>query len=105
MNADELKMDCSEVAPLLVFLACNDVISEERAAIETHLADCGDCRALLAEEGELLECASTLPQPADELDRSGTLLAQCRSELAESLDEIAVSAAPERWQPFGFVRR
>lgn len=105
MNADEFRMNCSEVAPLLVFLACDEVTSEERAGIEAHLRDCGDCRALLAEEGGLLECTSSLPQPADELDRSGTLLAQCRSELAESLDEIAVPAAPERWQPFGFVRR
>jgi hypothetical protein len=105
MNADKFKMDCSEVAPLLVFLACDEVTSEERSAMETHLADCRDCRALLAEEGELLECASLLPQPADELDRSGTLLAQCRSELAESLDEIALPAEAERWQPFGFVRR
>ena len=37
--------------------------------------------------------------------RSGTLLAQCRSELAESLDEMAVPAEPEKWQPFGLVRR
>jgi hypothetical protein len=39
------------------------------------------------------------------LDRSGTMLAQCRSELAESLDEMAVPADPQRWQPFGLVRR
>jgi hypothetical protein len=105
MSPNEFKMDCSEVAPLLVFLACDEVTSEERAAIETHLGNCSECRALLAEEGEFLECTSSLLQPADELDRSGTLLALCRSELAESLDEIAVPAAPERWQPFGFARR
>jgi hypothetical protein len=32
-------------------------------------------------------------------------LAQCRSELAESLDEMAMPAEREKWQPFGFVRR
>ena len=69
MNADEFRMNCSEVAPLLVFLACDEVTAEERAGIEAHLRDCGDCRALLAEEGGLLECTSSLPQPADELDR------------------------------------
>jgi anti-sigma factor RsiW len=105
MSPGELKMNCSEAAPLLVFLACDEVTADERAAIEAHLASCGDCRALLAEENEFQECAITLPQAADELDGSGTLLAQCRSEFAESLDEMAVPAGPERWQPFGFVRR
>jgi hypothetical protein len=33
------------------------------------------------------------------------LLAQCRSELAESLDEKAMPASSEKWQPFGFARR
>ena len=105
MSAGERKMNCSEAAPLLVFLACDEVSAEERAAIEAHLAGCGECRALLAEENAFRENLSAIPQSADELDRSGTLLAQCRSELAESLDEMARPAEPERWQPFGFVRR
>jgi len=105
MSAEEIKMNCAEVAPLLVFLACDEVTTQERAAIETHLAGCADCCALLAEEGELQESLCALPQAADELDRSGTLLAQCRSELAESLDELAVPAEPERWRPFGLARR
>ncbi|HEY6129033.1 MAG TPA: HEAT repeat domain-containing protein [Candidatus Acidoferrum sp.] len=101
----ERTMDCSEAGPLLVFLACDEVTAEERAAIENHLSGCADCRALLAEEGAFQEHALTVPQAADELDHTGTLLAQCRSELAESLDEIAAPAEPEKWQPFGFVRR
>jgi HEAT repeat protein len=105
MSAGERKMSCSEVGPLLVFLACDELTVDERAAIETHLESCADCRALLAEENAFQECVATIPQTADELDRSGTLLAQCRSELAESLDEMAVPAAPQRWQPFGLVRR
>ena len=105
MSAREFKMNCSEAAPLLVFLACDEVTSGEREALESHLADCADCRALLAEEDAFQECAITLPQAADELDRSGTLLAQCRSELAESLDEMAVPVESKRWQPFGLVRR
>ncbi|HEY1424866.1 MAG TPA: HEAT repeat domain-containing protein [Candidatus Acidoferrum sp.] len=105
MSAGERRMNCSEAAPLLVFLACDEVTSEERTAIEAHLADCGDCRTLLAEENAFQENLSAIPQSADELDRSGTLLAQCRSELAESLDEVTVPAEPERWHPFGLVRR
>ncbi len=105
MSAGDFKMNCGDVGPLLVFLACDEVTAEERAAIEAHLAGCGDCRELLSEEGQFQESVSVVPQAADELDRSGTLLAQCRSELAESLDEIAVPAERERWQPFGLVRR
>jgi anti-sigma factor RsiW len=105
MSAGERKMSCSEVGPLLVFLACDELTANERTAIETHLESCADCRALLAEEDAFQGCVGTIPQTADELDRSGTLLAQCRSELAESLDEMAVPVEPERWRPFGFVRR
>src|SRR5262245_17305511 len=100
------KMRCDEVAPLLVFLACDEVTADERAGIESHIAECTECRAQLAEVGEFHESLTAVPQAADELDRTGTLLAQCRSELSESLDEI--SAPPveqESWRPFGFVRR
>jgi HEAT repeats/Putative zinc-finger len=105
MSAGDFKMNCGDVGPLLVFLACDEVTAEERAALEAHLAGCRDCRELLSEEGQFQESVSLIPQAADEMDRSGTLLAQCRSELAESLDEIAVPAERERWQPFGHVRR
>jgi HEAT repeats len=105
MSAGEFRMRCSEAAPLLVFLACDEVSAQEREALEAHLTDCEDCRALLAEEDAFQDYAVTIPQAADELDRSGTLLAQCRSELAESLDEMAAPAESHSWHPFGFVRR
>src|SRR5260370_4495435 len=98
-------MSCSEVGPLLVFMACDELTAEERARIETHLESCADCRALLAEEDAFQECVWTIPQTADELDRTGTMVAQCRSELAESLDEMSVPAEQERWQAFGLARR
>jgi hypothetical protein len=100
------RMSCDEVAPLLVFLACDEVTADERTGIQSHIAECAECRAQLAEVGEFHESLTAVPQAADELDRTGTLLAQCRSELSESLDEI--SAPPveqESWRPFGFVRR
>ena len=107
MSAGEFKMNCAEVAPLLVFLCCDEVNAEERTAMEAHLAGCAECSALLTEEEALHESISVLPQGADELDCSGKLLAQCRSELAESLDELNAPAVAEqeKWQPFGFVRR
>ncbi|HVO58625.1 MAG TPA: HEAT repeat domain-containing protein [Dongiaceae bacterium] len=99
------KMDCRVAAPLLVFLACDEVSAQERAALEEHLAACTECRELAQQEGQFHAELNALPQSADELDRSGTLLSQCRSELAETLDEMSIPAEPERWQPFGFVRR
>jgi hypothetical protein len=102
----QYNMNCAEVAPLLVFLSCNEVTAEEQAAIESHLAICAECRTQLAEVSEFQENLGTLPQAADELDRTGTLLAQCRSELAETLDEMAAPPVEQAsWRPFSFVRR
>jgi len=100
------RMSCDEVAPLLVFLACDEVTADERAGIQNHITECAECRAQLAEVGELHDSLSAMPQAADELDRTGMLLAQCRSELSESLDELAAPPVEqESWRPFGFVRR
>ena len=100
------KMNCDEVAPLLVFLACDEVTAEERAGIESHVAECAACRAQLAQVGDFHESLAAMPQAADELDRTGILLAQCRSELSESLDEISAPPVEQvSWRPFGFIRR
>jgi len=99
-------MNCDQVAPLLVFLACEEVTAQERAGIESHLAECAECRRQLAEVGDFHESLTAVPQAADELDRTGTLLAQCRSELSESLDEIAAPPVEQAsWRPFSFIRR
>jgi len=105
MSGQERKMNCAEAAPLLVFLSCDEVSSEERAGIEAHLTVCAECRAQLAAIGEFQEGLASIPQAADELDRTGTMLAQCRSELSETLDEMAAPVEQHSWRPFGFVRR
>ena len=79
---------CKDVAALLVFYACGEVSEEERAAIEMHLASCGHCKLQLAEELEFQEALHSLPEASQQLDASGILLGQCRSELAERLDDI-----------------
>ena len=38
MSASDFKMNCGDVGPLLVFLACDEVTAEERAALEAHAA-------------------------------------------------------------------
>ena len=60
---------------------------------------------LLAEENHLQEAMAGALQPADKLDASGILLSQCRSELAEALDDLSAPPIQERWRPFGWLRR
>ena len=97
--------ECREVAGLLVFYVCEEVSEAERKRIEVHLRNCEECLQQLAEEETLAEAVSAMPQSADEIDSTGILLAQCRSELAESLDDLAVKAERPRWEPLGWLRR
>jgi hypothetical protein len=79
------------------------VNEQERAAIESHLAECAACRAQLAEETDFQKVVSSLPHAADEIDAAGILLSHCRSELAEKLDDLE-RPAQERVQTFGWLR-
>src|SRR5467141_2274823 len=105
MSAFEKSVNCEDVAPLLVFYACNEVSDRERKQIDAHVANCQACAAQLAEESHLQEAMVAAPQPADELDSSGILLSQCRSELAEALDDLSAPPIQERWRPLGCLRR
>jgi hypothetical protein len=105
MSAFEKSVSCKDVAPLLVFYACDEVSDRERKQIEAHVANCEGCAAQLAEESELQDAMVAAPQPADELDSSGILLSQCRSELAETLDDLSAPPIQERWRPLGWLRR
>lgn len=105
MSAFYKDLSCRDVGPLLVFYVCEEVTEKERQQIETHLAVCQACSAQLAEERELQETMVAAWQPADEIDSSGILLAQCRSELAEALDDLSAPPVQEHWRPFGWLRR
>ena len=61
--------------------------------------------ALLGEESDLQTAVASVSQPADAMDPTGALLAQCRSELAEKLDDLEMPQVREHWMPFGWVRR
>jgi len=104
MSEPEVQKGCAEIAPLLVFFACGEVHEEERAAIAKHVAICEECRRQLTEEEDFQATMGSTAQAADELDATGTLLAQCRSELAEKLDEIAQPAVVEKAPTFGRLR-
>jgi HEAT repeats/Putative zinc-finger len=105
MSMVNRKHACEDIAPLLVFYVCDEVSEKEHKLIEAHLAVCPACSAQLAEERELQQAMVAAPQPADEFDASGILLAQCRSELAEALDDLSAPPVHEHWRPFGWLRR
>ena len=105
MNDNPVLNTCAEVAPLLVFCACDEVEQYEREQIDAHLAICDTCRSLLGEESELQTAFSAVSQPADAMDPTGALLAQCRSELSEKLDDLEMPKVREHWMPFGWVQR
>ncbi|HUE54438.1 MAG TPA: HEAT repeat domain-containing protein [Candidatus Udaeobacter sp.] len=105
MSVLDKNLSCKDVAPLLVFYVCDEVSEKERKQIEAHLEICSPCSVQLAEERELQKAMVAAPQPADELDSSGILLAQCRSELAEALDDLSAPAAREHWRPLDWLRR
>ena len=104
MSAFEKNVSCKDIAPILVFYACDEVSEKEREQIETHIVACAACAAQLVEENDLQEAMVAALQPADEFDSSGILLSQCRSELAEALDDLSAPPVQERWRPFGWVR-
>ena len=105
MSATGPTKTCAEVAPLLVFYVCDEVDAQERAAIDSHLEACADCQVQLAEERAFQEAIGTLPQAAESLDSASVLLAQCRSELSEKLDDLAAPPVKEKAPAFLWLRR
>jgi HEAT repeats/Putative zinc-finger len=99
------KNSCSDIAPLFVFYLCNEVDDRERTIIQEHLAKCAACRAQIAEERNFQDAIGTMAQAADDLDTAGVLLAQCRSELAEQLDDLARPRIKETPLRFAWLRR
>jgi hypothetical protein len=105
MNPAELNSVCEQISPLLVFYVCDEVDEGERAQIEQHLASCPACRAQFAVERNFQNTLISLPRDADRLDSAGVLLSQCRSELAENLDDLVRPPVLERTPVFGAFRR
>jgi len=104
MSADDPNRACETVGELLMFYACGEVSEQERQEIEEHLARCQECRKQLAEEHAFQKALQLLPNAADELDRAGLLLSQCRSELAEKMDELTAPAPKQKARAFGWFR-
>jgi hypothetical protein len=86
--------DCSQMENLCVLYACGELTAEERAAVEAHAKFCPLCASVLAREAaieQLLTHSVARQEPSD------ILLAQCRSELAESLDDATEKQTQPSW--------
>ena len=97
--------ECREVGGLLVFYACCETNERENAQVEAHLAACEACASQLAEERALHESLMQALQAAEQFDSGGILLSQCRSELAEALDDLSTPPLREARRPLGWLRR
>jgi len=100
-KTDRLKpvlIGCEEIELLATLYACDELDAAERAQVELHIAQCPACADVVAREARLQQAIASLEQPADSLDRSGLLLAQCRSELAEALDDRATNPNRSAWR-------
>ena len=78
--------------------ACGELDPNTCAALEAHTSLCPSCSAVVSREGRLHQAIAALDQPADSLDPSGLLLAQCRSDLAEALDDQQAKANQPGWR-------
>jgi hypothetical protein len=103
-NNAKLAINCESAERFLIYYACEEATREERASVEQHVGECANCAAMLAVELRLQQMLATMPQSADELDLAGELLAQCRSELAEALDDSR-DHVKLGLQPQGFLAR
>jgi len=88
---------CEEIEQLAVLYACDELDPAVRAAVNAHTSECAICAAVVSREARLHQEIASFDQPADSLDRSGLLLAQCRSELAEALDDQQAHANQAGW--------
>ena len=89
---------CADIESLAVLYVCDELDAAVRAELEAHLAQCPACADVVARETRLHQAIVSLDRPADLLDRSGLLLAQCRSELAEAIDDQVARANRPVWR-------
>jgi hypothetical protein len=99
------EVHCADFEEQAILYAAGELSAEDGAAVEAHAEQCANCAPLLAREIEFRKALGVRLQPADALDRSELLLAGCRSELFEALDDAAAqprrswatALAPWRW--------
>jgi hypothetical protein len=89
---------CADIESAAVLYACDELDPQERSNLDAHLAGCADCATAVKREAHLHSAIVSFGQPADSLDRSGLLLARCRSELSEKLDDERAKSGKSPWR-------
>jgi hypothetical protein len=87
-------MACAQMPELSILYACGELGAEERGAVDAHAQSCTRCADLLVREQAIQQL---LAHPVGRQEPSEILLAQCRSELAEALDDAAARTASGGW--------
>jgi hypothetical protein len=88
------ELNCSNFEDRAILYAAGELAEADRAAVEAHTQQCAECVALLGDEIGLRRALASRVLPADTLDRSELLLARCRSDLFEALDDARAQAKP-----------
>jgi hypothetical protein len=88
------ELNCSNFEDRAILYAAGELAEADRAAVEVHARHCAGCAAVLGNELSVRKALASRVQPADTLDRSELLLALCRSELFEVLDDARAQAKP-----------
>jgi hypothetical protein len=81
------KLACAEFEDLAVLYAIGELDDAGRASVDEHASHCAACAAVLRSELQLNSALAAHGEAGDSLDRSGFLLAQCRSQLSEAIDD------------------
>jgi anti-sigma factor RsiW len=90
-------MRCEDIESLATLYSCDELDPDTRAALESHTAQCSDCAADFSREARLHQAFASFSQLADSLDRSGLLLAECRSRLSEAIDDHQAKINQPGW--------
>jgi hypothetical protein len=93
------KLTCADFEDLAVLYAIGELDDASRAAVDEHANSCAACAAFLQSELQLNSFLAAHGETDDSLDHSGFLLPQCRSQLAEALDDAETSRkrGPLQW--------
>jgi hypothetical protein len=102
------ELNCANFEECAILYAARELTEEDRAAVDAHAVHCASCAAVLSREMNLRGILAARVQPADALDGSKLLLARCRSELFEAMDDASAQARrawrsflmPWRWMAF-----
>ncbi len=87
------KEPCPEFEERLMLLTQGELDQGERAEMEDHLGHCAACSAALAKERDLLELVAT----RERVEPSAALLASCRAQLEDALDQEEERGVLLRW--------